>query len=356
MTVGCLGEGEKTILDLFSVFLEKNKFSGEDFFEINGLVYKRENELIINPSQKWIWNMDEIPLPARDLFKIGRHSYMFTSRGCPYHCIFCASTIFWNRVRFFSADYVVNEIEELVNRYKVKLISFFDDLFIADKERLEKIIKLLKQRKLQGKVKFTCSGRANLITEEVAKLLKEMRVLSVGMGLESGSDKILKYLKGGNVSVADNKKSIAILKKYGIAANASFIIGSPQETKEDILKTYNFIKDNPLSLFDTYVLTPYPGTGVWQYAQERKLVSDNMDWDELNINFGRYSSKTIILSEVLSRREIVALYRKFQRLRLWKNAKNVWFTPQLFDLPKMIFKMIQEQIFLLRRIFSYDKK
>jgi len=181
-------------------------------------------------------------------------------------------------------------------------------------------------------------------------------VLSVGMGLESGSDKILKYLKGGNVSVADNKKSIAILKKYGIAANASFIIGSPQETKEDILKTYNFIKDNPLSLFDTYVLTPYPGTGVWQYAQERKLVSDNMDWDELNINFGRYSSKTIILSEVLSRREIVALYRKFQRLRLWKNAKNVWFTPQLFDLSKMIFKMIQEQIFLLRRIFSYDKK
>jgi len=130
MTVGCLGEGEKTILDLFSVFLKKNKFPVEDLVKIKGIVYKERDKLIVNSSQQQIENMDEIPLPARDLLKIDKHSYMFTSRGCPYNCIFCASTIFWNKVRFFSAEYVIRETEELVNRYEVKLISFFDDLFI----------------------------------------------------------------------------------------------------------------------------------------------------------------------------------------------------------------------------------
>jgi len=70
-----------------------------------------------------------------------------------------------------------------------------------------------------------------------------------------------------------------------------------------------------------------------------------MNWDRLDVNFGHYSKKAIILSEVLSLQEITKLYRKFQRLRLWKNAKNIWFIPQLFDLPKILFRMIKERFF-----------
>jgi len=356
MNVGCIGEGEKTILELFSIFSDKGRFPNKGLADIEGIVYRKNDNLIINSPRKQIENMDKIIFPARDLFKINRHSYMFTSRGCPYNCIFCASSKFWNNVRFFSAEYVIREIEELINQHRVKLISFFDDLFIADKQRLKEITDLIKKKKIHKKVKFTCSARANLITDEIARLLKEMGVLSVGLGLESGSDKTLKYLKGGNVSVKDNRNAIAILKKYDIAANASFVIGSPKETKEDVLDTYNFIKNNPLSLFDTYILTPYPGTEVWEYTKQRNLVSDDMDWSELNINFGKNFNKAIILSEVLSRKNIIKLYKKFRILRLFKNIKNVWFTPQLFDLPKMIFKMIRERCFLFKRIFNWNKK
>ena len=356
MDVGCFGEGERTIIELFSVFMKKGKFLNKDLAKIKGIIYKESDKLIVNSSQEEIKDVDEITLPARDLLEIGRHSYMFTSRGCPYNCIFCASTRFWDKVRFFSAEYVVREIEELVNQYRVKLISFFDDLFIADKERLREVVELLKKKSFYKKVKFTCSARANLITDEVAKLLREMGVLSVGMGLEAGTNKILKYLKGSNISVEDNKKAITILKKYGIAANASFIIGSLHETKEDILETYNFIKNNPLSLFDTYVLTPYPGTEVWQYAKKRKLVSDDMDWNRLNVNFSKNFKEAIILSEVLTRKDIIKLYKKFRLLRLLKNAKNVWFTPQVFDLPKMLFrKIIEFFIFRSKKLLNFKE-
>lgn len=349
MDVGCMGEGERTIVDLFSLFIHKGRLLRDDLAQIKGIVYHDRTGIVTTLSREQISNLDQISFPARDLLKIGWHSYMFTSRGCPYNCVFCASTRFWDKLRFFSAEYVVKEIEELVEGYNVKIISFFDDLFIGNIPRLREIVEILENKNFLRKVKFTCSARVNLINDEVAALLKRMRVFSVGMGLESGSNKTLKYLKGNNISVEDNKRAVALLSKYKIAANASFVIGSPRETREEIVKTYLFVKNNPLRLFDTYVLTPFPGTEVWEYAKGKGLVSDDMDWKKLNINFGVNSKDTVILSEVLSREEIVKIFRKFQILRFFKNARNVWFTPQIFDLPKIIFKTFTGY---LTRIFT----
>jgi len=338
MDIGCVGEGEETIVELMRLFAKCHHFPKEDLCGIRGIVYFDQDKIKITMPREPISNLDKIPIPARDLLKIDRHSYMFTSRGCPYDCIFCASTKFWDKLRFFSAEYVVREIEELVHQYNVRTISFFDDLFIGNLPRLRKISEILEGKDFLKKISFTCSARANLINEEVAALLKRMRVLSVGMGLESGSDKTLKYLKGNNISVEDNKRAVAILRKHKIAANASFVIGSPRETKEEIMKTYFFIKNNPLSLVDTYVLTPYPGTEIWEYAKAKRLVADDMDWARLNVNFKVNQKDAVILSEVLSRQDIVAIYKKFQSLRLVKNFKNVWFTPQFFDIPGIIIK------------------
>jgi anaerobic magnesium-protoporphyrin IX monomethyl ester cyclase len=340
MDIGCVGEGEETIVELLSILLNKGGFPKDNLSSVRGIVYKDGGNLKITSPRGQAGDLDKIAMPARDLYSINSHTYMFSSRGCLYDCIFCASAEFWQKARFFSAEYVVSEIEELVQRYNVKLISFFDDLFIGNLARLRKIAEILEGKDFLKKLRFTCSARANLVNDEVAKLLKRMRVASVGMGLESGSDKTLNYLKGGNISVADNSRAIAILNKYGIAANASFVIGSPQETKEEILKTYFFIKNNPLSLFDAYILTPYPGTHIWNWAKDKGIVSDDMDWARLNVNFNSNSKDSPILSQLLSRKELIQIYRKFRYLRLYKNIKNIWFTPQLFDLPGVIFKNI----------------
>lgn len=349
MDVGCLGEGERTIIELLELFREENSFPAHKLRDITGIVYWEDKDLTIGSNRKLIKDIDTIPFPARDLLRIDKHSYVFSSRGCPYRCTFCASSLFWDKLRFFSAEYVVAEIKELVERYGVRLISFYDDLFIANKKRLIEIVNLLKKKDFSENIKFTCSCRANLLTDDIARLLKEMNVVSVGMGLESGCERILKYLKGEKATVDNNRNAVKILRKHGIAANASFIIGSPDEREEEIMETYRFIKENPLNLVDIYTLTPYPGTPVWNYAIERGMVSDDMDWSRLNINFESSYKEAIILSETLSRERLYTIYRKFRRQRFLRNLRNVWTHPFIMDVPRMIPKIIMEKAARLKR-------
>jgi radical SAM superfamily enzyme YgiQ (UPF0313 family) len=345
MTLGCLGEGEETIVELVRLFIDKGKLPLNDLEKIPGVCLWDGDKLMFTPHRPLIANLNAIPLPARDLLPIKSHTYMFTSRGCPYRCRFCASSAYWNKLRFFSADYVVNEIGTLVEDYKVKFITFYDDMFVSDVSRLKEIATGLDRSGLLKKVKFSCSCSAPNITNEVAQILKEMNIVSVGMGLESGSDKILNYLKGKTFSVQKNRDALEILKEHRITGNASFVIGSPEETLDDIMETYRFIKESPVCLVDVYVLTPYPGTAIWDYALAHGLVTNEMDWERLNVNFEVSYHNAILLSKQLTREEIVNIYKKFRRQRLWRNLKNIWWHPFLIDLPKVVINTLIERVY-----------
>ena len=252
-------------------------------------------------------------------------------------------------MRFFSAERVVAEIELLINCYQVKFISFFDDLFVADKQRFVKIVELLEQKGIVGKVKFSCSVRANTVTESVVQGLKRMGVVSVGMGLESGNQRVLSWLKGAGITVEQNYLAVELLNRYGIMSNASFVIGSPDETRDEMLDTLAFIKKSGLGLFDVYNLTPFPGTPVWEIAMQRGVVSEDedMQWEKLNVNFEINKHAAIVLSDILSRKELISVYDKFRRYRLWHNFKNIWRHPMLSDLPKYLLKSVREKLMLL---------
>lgn len=204
---------------------------------------------------------------------------MLTSRGCPYKCTFCSTTLFWCRPRLHSAEYVVEEMKELINRYDVDGILIFDDLFIIDKKRIAEIARLMDEEKINEKIRLYILGRTNLINDEILKYLKKMNVATIEFGLESGSEKVLRYLKKGTVTVENNRNALKLCKKYGFRTYGSFIIGSPDETEQDFKQTLNLLRDKNLDGSHVYQLTPYPGTEVWDYAVKAGLVSNDPNFD-----------------------------------------------------------------------------
>jgi len=339
MDAGIIDEGEQTIIELFNLFEKKGCLDVNELENIDGIAFKKDNKLIVTKKRKPIVPLDKIPMPARDLFTIKDSTCMFTSRGCPYRCTFCASSRFWGNVRFFSAEYVVNEIKYVVERYNVKEIQFWDDLFVADKIRLRKILELLQKENILDKVSFTCSARSNLVDDELASLLKQMNMKSVGMGLESASPTILEYLKGKGITIDNHRNAIKILRKYGIEPHTSFIIGSPKETKKEILQTFRFIKKNKLTHFNVYILTPFPGTPVWDYAKARNLISEDMDWNALGLSFSENHNKAIIVSETLTRDELYHLYLLFRNQKLKVLISNTLKHP--LRIPRVLLKAVE---------------
>jgi len=337
MDVGVIGEGEYTLLELVELFRRRGGFPAEELAGIRGIVFHDGGELIRTPPREVAGlknkSLDELPMPDRSMMRVRPHSNMLTSRGCPYNCSFCASTHFWPSIRYFSPEYMMEEIRSLRDQYGVRYITFHDDLFIANTKRLEAFAELVLREGLpkQG-FRFSCASSATRISEDTARLLKEMNFVSISMGLESGNQEVLSRLKGRAFKIETNEEAVRTLHRHGIHPHASFILGERHETLEQMEETYEFIRRNPLSLVNIYVLTPLPGTPVWQDALERGLVSDDMDWDRLNISFELDWKHVILVSEAVSRRDLHAMYQRLKRLRLIKYARAMSHHPFQMDL------------------------
>ncbi|MBI5816552.1 MAG: radical SAM protein [Nitrospinae bacterium] len=345
MDVGVVGEGEITFLELMRHYLERNAFDPEHLGGISGLVYNHGGKLVRTSPRPLIASLDEVPSPKRSILGYGSQVYMFTSRGCPYECTFCVSARYWDKVRYVPVGQVIEEIRELVD-HGVEVIHFFDDLFVSNRKRLRQIADEVVANGFHKKASFICYARANVVTPDMAKSLRDMNAISVGVGFESGSDRVLKYLKGSNMSVEDNWRAVKILKEAGLRALDNFMIGSPDETKEEIMQTYDFIAKSGVDSIDVAIITPYPGTPLWNYAKNRGLVSDNMNWDLLN-NTDSHGGG-VFISEKLTRKEIDALYKKFVKLNFIVKVKSLRHYPySMTRLAKVAFRFMLRNYRLL---------
>jgi len=335
MDIGVLGEGEETMAELVGL-MATGRLTSDELYHVKGIVFRdKQGELHITEMRPMIQPLDRLPLPDRGLMGLaaGSPTHMFTSRGCPYKCVFCASTQFWGKVRFFSPEYVVKEIELLMQRFAVPYITFSDDLFVASKPRLRAIVDLIETKRINRRVSFFCNCRANLVDDELIELLRRMNVTHVSMGLESGSERVLRYLKGDNVSVADGARAVRRLNNAGIKVVASFVIGSPQETREDMLETLRFIKGNPISYAEVYLLTPLPGTSLWQLALSKGLVFNSAEWEWERLNYEHTSPRNVFLSETMDKEELLALYKLFQ-VEIQRKKRRFYFQRLLFKVRK----------------------
>src|SRR3989338_7680142 len=292
--VGIVGEGEETILELMQLFKKKGRLDKEELKKIDGLVFYDKDRIVQTKRRVLIEPLDRIPIPNRKLVnpeyfkkhytlslaKPVREATMVTSRGCPYRCGFCATSAFWGTsVRFHSAERVFEEVRTVTEEYNVEHIDVWDDLFTINRQRLKELARLIKKNGFKDKVTLSCSARANLVDDKLCLLLKGINTKSVSMGLESGSEKVLSFLKGGSVTVEDNKKAMVILKKHGFRVVGTLMFGSPGETIDDMketIKLIDFAIKHKVNTLYSFITTPFPGTKIWEIAKQRGKVNDNM--------------------------------------------------------------------------------
>lgn len=321
--IGVLREGEQTMLELIDAY-DRQGLEHSTLKKIKGIVFRESDKIEITNSRPLIQPLDKIPFPARDLLRISEPAHIITSRGCPFKCVFCSSSSFWQKTRFFTPQYVVNEIKEIIDTYHIKVIHIWDDLFIANKKRLKEISELIRREGINDIVTFSCQCRPNLMDHETCKILKSMDVSGINFGIESGSDKILKYLKNNTVTVEQNKSAIDIGKKYGFTVGGSFMIGSPGETKEDMEMSLKFLKESKIDFGCVYVTTPFPDTEIWNYAKEKGFVDDFMEWIKLDVeqneiirdfknNQINTNKKYILLSDKITPPELCEIYMGFEK-------------------------------------------
>lgn len=285
--VGVMGEGELTLAELIAL-AAAGRWSPEAWSGVAGVCYRGDDDRVhVTPRRPLIENLDSLPMPHRSLTAEAEEARLFTSRGCPYRCIYCASSVHWGRCRYHGSQRVVHEIEQLYRTYGVKKIYFLDDLFAANRTRLAAIADGLAARELLGRVSFHGFVRANLMDERMADLLKKMDFYFVRFGAESASQRILDKLKCGTVNVTQLQKTVDLCNDRELKVGASFVFGTPGEGEEDLAATFDFLLANRgrCVLAGFYMLTPYPGTELWGWAKQRGIVDERMDWTRLALDF-----------------------------------------------------------------------
>lgn len=286
--IGVLGEGEETITEILDLPIDTEKLD-----TVKGIIYRVSGSNLKKTNRRpFIKDLDRLPYPAWDLlpgfpdfyrpsptnFKRLPVAALVTSRGCPYGCTFCARSVFGNKYRFFSADYITGLIDQLQSKYGVREICFYDDTFTANRERLAAICEYFIKTKI--KLSWSCLGRVNLVDEEILKLMKKANCWLISYGIESASQEILDlYCK--KITLAQIEHATALTKKAGIITRGFFIIGGPLETDTTIRQMKALIKKIPLDDIHISFFTPIPGSELYDTAD--KYGTFSKEWPKVHV-------------------------------------------------------------------------
>ncbi len=275
------GEGEQTFSELI------DHVKGERILDsIKGLVYKdKSGQIHVNLPRALITNVDQIPFPAYDLFQMKRypHHRLATSRGCPYNCVFCNSSSLWtNKWRKRSPENILAEIKFLIKHYGKRTIVLNDDSFNIDAKRVIEFCNLLIEKKLN--LIWTTSIRVDLVTQEVADLMRKSGCYNLSVGIESANDEVLKQMNK-NTTKEKIYAGIQILRKAGIDVTGQFMIGNPGDTLETVAESIEFAKTSNLTGVEFYTALPYRGSLLWEFVEEHgNLLTDAEPYTYHNIS------------------------------------------------------------------------
>ena len=307
------GEGEITAFHLITCIS-----NGGNPGNIRGVTFKRGKDVVVNPDRPFIHDLDDIPFPTRDLLHdpVYRGAWtedqaflpMIATRGCPYHCQFCASPAIWGHLqRRRSVRNVLEEIGYLNKKFNVRCIRFLDDLLVANKRWAIDLCRGMIEEGLDDIV-WACDCRVGLMSEELLAELKRANCQIIFYGIEFGNQRILDLSQKG-FTLDQVRKTIEMTSKAGVSAYGYFMMGYPTETEETIEDTINFAlelaRDYGMDSAGFSIVTPFPGTGLYEYCKRNEMLKSS-DWSRYSYQQGRSIIKLKNIRDV----ELEALYER----------------------------------------------
>jgi anaerobic magnesium-protoporphyrin IX monomethyl ester cyclase len=291
--IAVAGEGEYAMLDIAQAFEGKKQLS-----EVKGIAYRQNGEVVVNQQRPLVENLDELPYPAYDLVdmelylnpkNIGYRSFqdraisMITSRGCPFNCCFCAVHLHMGqKFRAHSAEYVLNHIQYVVDKFKVKNIFFEDDNLTLDIKRFEAICDGIIERKIKIGWETPNGVRADCLNLELLKKMKRSGANSIFVGVESGDQQILDNVICKSLDLNRVVEFAKNAKEIGLKTGAFYIIGFPGETKENMQRTVDFaleLKRKYDMGMHLFAATPSYGTRLYEECKAKGYLPEDLSWN-----------------------------------------------------------------------------
>jgi len=287
------GEGEMTFLELANFIIrgigEKKK--------IKGISYKDGSKIIHNPDRELIQNLDELPWPARDTLPIEKYpgvlmpkkhpeTQLMGTRGCPFKCAFCSSSIFGKTMRFRNPMNVVDEAEFLIEKYKIKSLYFYDDGLNYRTDWLNTICDEFIKRGLNEKIEWKGQVRVNkgFVNQEMLNKMRKAGCWMLAWGIESGNQTVLNNIHKA-ITLQEVEDAIRMSAKAGIRNFGFFMGGNMTETKETVFDTIRFAKKLAkvgLDYAQWTLATPYPGTEFYEVCKKNNWITVDKweDWKD----------------------------------------------------------------------------
>lgn len=355
--IAVFGEGEITLKELLDRGLKNLE-------TIDGIAFRKDGKIIKNKPRDFIRNLDDIPMPARNMvpakkypkqmlyaFFINRFKkagfgdktqrrlsaffssapyleklyYKFynkrhegylqqpsadimTSRGCPNQCIFCAIHNVWKHTwRPHSAERVLEEIDELVTKYKVKRINIHDDNFNIAKERIIKICQGIVKNKY--KVTFSAPGTyAPSLDEEVLKWLAKAGFKNIRLSIESGNQEVLDKIIRKRIDLSKIPDIVKTAQRLGMVVEGAFIFGLPGETIQTMRDSVNFAKKTGFDYIKKFIYQPFPNTKAYEICKEKGYIIKSYDPEKIYIT----GNESFVKTEDFSPEDVIRIARELK--------------------------------------------
>jgi radical SAM superfamily enzyme YgiQ (UPF0313 family) len=281
--VAVIGEGEETFAEIVELVRAEGPrwCSPDNLRAVAGIAYRdEEGRVVRSPSRAHIEDLDALPFPAWDLVDVERYwkitsmatvgirPYMpiFTSRGCPYRCIYCHN-MFGKRFRARSAENVVQEVQELRHRYGVNDLEVIDDISNFDQARLNSILEGLLARSLQPRLNFPNGIRSDRIGEDTIDLLQNFGPGEITIPIESATPRLQRLMKK-NLNLQKARRTVELFANRRFLTRGVIMLGFPTETEQEMRASIDFLCDAPFHIGVFFATIPYQRTELYEMCRE----------------------------------------------------------------------------------------